>query len=81
MNYAHFRLMTTELHYACILCSSLYKLLLLCSLCFKCCLGALEDLVSTHKAVLHEKQQQALHLEEKEQQLQQEVSSRKRIHM
>ncbi|XP_038584251.1 pericentrin isoform X3 [Micropterus salmoides] len=34
---------------------------------------ALEDLVSSHKAVLQEKEQQALHLEEKELQLQQEV--------
>ncbi|XP_073339039.1 pericentrin isoform X1 [Pagrus major] len=33
----------------------------------------LEELVSCHKAVLHEKEQQVLHLEEKEQQLQQEV--------
>ncbi|XP_042356085.1 pericentrin isoform X2 [Plectropomus leopardus] len=34
---------------------------------------ALEDLVSSHKAVLEEKEQQVLHLQEKEQQLQQEV--------
>lgn len=52
-----------------------------CSLCCKCCSGALEELVSTHKAVLQEKEQQALHLEEKEQQLQQEVTSLKHINM
>ncbi|KAM7403309.1 hypothetical protein PAMA_003979 [Pampus argenteus] len=34
---------------------------------------ALEELVLSHKAVLQEREQQALHLEEKEQQLQQEV--------
>ncbi|XP_027130303.1 pericentrin isoform X5 [Larimichthys crocea] len=34
---------------------------------------ALEELVSTHKALLQEREQQALHLEEKERQLQQEV--------
>ncbi|GLD47932.1 A-kinase anchor protein 9-like protein [Lates japonicus] len=34
---------------------------------------SLEELVSSHKAVLQEKEQQALHLEEKEKQLQQEV--------
>lgn len=56
-------------------------LLLLCSFCCKCCLGALEELVSSHKAMLQEKEQQALHLEEKEQQLQQEVSSLKHINV
>ncbi|KAK5857626.1 hypothetical protein PBY51_010856 [Eleginops maclovinus] len=35
---------------------------------------SLEELVSSHKAVLREKEQQALHLEEKKQQLKQEVS-------
>lgn len=45
----------------------------------KFCLGALEELVSSHKAVLMEKEQQALHLEEKEQQLQQEVRSLKYV--
>lgn len=39
-----------------------------------CCSGAIEELVSSHKAVLLEKEQHAHHLEEKEQQLQQEVS-------
>ncbi|XP_071353542.1 pericentrin isoform X2 [Trachinotus anak] len=34
---------------------------------------SLEELVSSHKAVLQEKEQQVLHLEEKEKQLQQEV--------
>ncbi|KAM9842917.1 pericentrin [Aulostomus maculatus] len=34
---------------------------------------ALEELVSSHKSVLQQKEQQALHLEEKEKQLQQEV--------
>ncbi|KAG7229208.1 hypothetical protein INR49_013151 [Caranx melampygus] len=34
---------------------------------------SLEELVSSHKAVLQEKEQRVLHLEEKEQQLQQEV--------
>lgn len=61
-------------------CSSLCNLLL-CSLCCKCCLGAKEELISSHKAVLQEKEQQALHLEEKEQQLQQVVSSLNHINM
>uniref|UniRef100_A0A3Q3W5J8 Pericentrin/AKAP-450 centrosomal targeting domain-containing protein n=1 Tax=Mola mola TaxID=94237 RepID=A0A3Q3W5J8_MOLML len=34
---------------------------------------SLEELISSHKAVLQEREQQALHLEEKERQLQQEV--------
>lgn len=36
--------------------------------------GSLEEVISSNKALLQEKEQQALHLQEKEQQLQQEVS-------
>ncbi|CAG10353.1 unnamed protein product, partial [Tetraodon nigroviridis] len=39
----------------------------------KCCSGDLEDLVSSHKTVLQQKGQQALHLEEKAKELQKEV--------
>lgn len=41
----------------------------------KCCSGDLEDLVCNHKTVLLQKEQQALHLEEKGKQLQKEVRS------
>lgn len=50
------------------------------SLISKCCSGSLEELVSGHKAVLQEKEQQALRLEEKELQLQQEVRSLKKYY-
>lgn len=67
--------MATELHQACDSIS-----VYICCCCFthsviKRCSGALEELVSSHKAVLQVKEQQVLHLEEKERQLQQEVWS------
>lgn len=44
----------------------------------KCCSGDQEDLISSHKTVLLEKEQQVLHLEEKGKQLEKVVRSPKK---